>query len=109
MQPVSETLRTATVLADALGLSSHTISHATMQLIQQPANEVQMEDYKFHSSDIISTLEDLQDKFKTTRQNLDADEVESVRAFDVLMQEKTHLKKMKNKFLDHSQKTKSET
>lgn len=68
-----------------------------------------MEDYKFHSNDIISTLEDLQNKFKTTRNSLDADEVESVRVFDVLMQEKTHLKKMKTKFLEHSQKKKSET
>ena len=109
LRSVSETVRTAVALADALGLSDPKTSKALTVFLQQPDNEVQMEDYKFHSDNIIETLEGLQKKFRATRDSVQDDEVESVKDHDLLMQDKTHEKKMKNKQLDKTRKHRSQT
>jgi hypothetical protein len=110
LQSVSETVRTAAMLADALGLNSRTSSSAMTFLLQQSEQpEVQMEDYKFHSNNIISTLEGLNEDFKQTKIGVDQDEVESVKNYDIFMQDQTHKKKMKNKELDQARKDKAQT
>jgi len=106
LQSVSETLQTAAVLADALGLGNEATKSA-MAFLQQPENKVQMEDYKFHSDGIIKTLEGLLADFKKEKISVDEAEVKSVAAYDKLMQDKTHAKKMKNQELDESRKAKA--
>merc|ERR1719469_1139503 len=109
IRSVSETVRTAALLADALGLGGKSAEMASTFFLQQdPANEVQMEDYKYHSEAIIKTLEDLLDDFKKEKREVDEVEVDSVRQHDLLMQEKTHATKMKNRELDQARKDKSQ-
>jgi len=110
VKPLSDTIRTAVVLADALGFSDkHSAGLLSFVQNDPPANEVQMEDYKFHSDDVIGTLENLQKQFTTTKDDLDKAEVSSIAAFDSLMQEKTHEIKVKNRELEQNQKKRSET
>jgi hypothetical protein len=99
LKNVQETIRTATELADALGLANK----ATTAFLQQ-APEVAMEDYKFHSNDIIETLENLMKSFRTEKADVDAAEVESVKLHDSLIQEQTDLKKAKELELDDTKK-----
>merc|ERR1719203_559308 len=105
LQSVSQTVRAAALLADALGLGGGSAS----VLLQQPANEVQMEDYKFHSDSIIKTLEGLLVDFKAEKQAIDEGDVSSVKTYNELTQEKTHAKKMKNKELGDARKDKAQT
>merc|ERR1719221_124366 len=106
LQSISETLQTAAVLADALGLSNEATNSA-LAFLQQPENKVQMEDYKFHSDGIIKTLEGLLADFKKEKISVDEAEVSSVATYDRLMQDKTHAKKMKNQELEASKKAKA--
>merc|ERR1719469_384629 len=109
IRSVSKTVRTAALLADAMGLGGKSAEMASTFFLQQdPANEVQMEDYKYHSEAIIKTLEDLLDDFKKEKREVDEVEVDSVRQHDLLMQEKTHATKMKNRELDQARKDKSQ-
>jgi chromosome segregation ATPase len=85
MQAVSKTVKTAVLLAEALGLGSPSSRRAAASFIQQPANDVPMEDYKFHSNSIIDTLEQLQKDFTNEKNDVDAAEVKSVKEFDMLM------------------------
>jgi len=100
-QSVAETVRTASLMADALGLK-------VPVLLQQPANEVQMEDYKFHSNDIISTLEGLLMDFGQEKVTVDEDEVSSVKAHQLLMQDMTHTTKLLNTKLDEAHKSRDD-
>merc|ERR1719375_1218786 len=61
LQSVSKTVRTALMLADALGLKS---SQNLPNVFLQGAPKVEMENYKFHSGGIIETLEKLTDEFE---------------------------------------------
>merc|ERR1719265_446762 len=81
--------------------------NAVSMLLQQP--EVPMEDYSFHSNDIIATLEGLLEDFKQTKIELDAAEVKSIAAFDKLMQALTSEKKDKEGDLEKARKAKGET
>jgi len=62
----------------------------------QQAPEVQMEDYKFHSDDIIATLEKLLGQFRDEKTSIDAAEVKSVQEFTLFMQIKKDLLKKLN-------------
>jgi cell division protein FtsB len=86
LQSISKTVRTATMLADALGLRS--AKGAAMVFLQQ-APEVEMEDYKFHSSGIIETLEDLRKDFEKVKNTVDADEVKRVADYNINKQQMT--------------------
>ena len=92
-------------MADALGLPS--AGHATRaltELLQQDPS-VPMQDYDFHSDDIITTLEELLQDFKAEKANLDEIEVKSVAEQDAYVQEKTDAIKAANGALE---KTKQE-
>jgi len=102
-QGVSETLRSAALLADALGLPVGAKALAFLQEVPQ----VPTEDYKFHSADIISTLETLKKDFWDEKNQVDADEVKSVAAFDSFMQRTSNLVKAKNRELDEAQQEKA--
>merc|ERR1719162_1817645 len=107
LQSVSQTVQTAAMLADALGLGDESTQSA-LAFLQQPANEVQMKDYDFHSEGIIKTLESLLKDFKNTKITVDEVEVKSISVYDRLMQDKTHAKKMKNQELDGTKKAKAQ-
>merc|ERR1719287_257053 len=64
MTKIARTLDFAASMADALGLASEKAKKA-MAFLQQ--TEPPMENYKFHSGDIIATLEDLLKDFRQTK------------------------------------------
>merc|ERR1719240_199232 len=80
---------------------------AMTALLQQP--DVPMQDYDFHSEEIIKMLEDLKEKFGATKNDLDAAEVKSVSEFDRLMQALTSEKKDLELSLEKAKKEKGET
>merc|ERR1719502_1096813 len=63
---------------------------------------VPMEDYKFHSSGIIETLEKLLGDFRKEKASVDADEVKRVQAFDMLIQEETDYVKAKTAAMEEA-------
>merc|ERR1719454_1424615 len=91
-QGVAKTVREAALLADALGLGGDAVQKAAA-FFQQGDVPVEMEDYKFHSSGIIETLEKLLGDFRKTKADVDAAEVERVQEYDMFMQAATdHVK-----------------
>lgn len=106
-QSVAKTVQRAALLADALSLGGS--SSSTVVAFLQQAPEVNMEDYKFHSDEIIGELEKLLKDFTNEKNEVDAEEVKSVAAFKALMQEKTDYVKAKNLELEGSQKEKEHT
>merc|ERR1719433_2232644 len=107
LKSVAKTVREAAMLADALSITTPARHKATMFLQEEP--EVNMEDYKFHSDDIIDTLEKLQGAFRKEKDEVDAEEVKAVQAHNLLVQEKTATLKAKNKELEAAKEEKSET
>eukprot|EP00928_Gymnodinium_smaydae_P039283 TRINITY_DN2685_c0_g1_i2.p1 TRINITY_DN2685_c0_g1~~TRINITY_DN2685_c0_g1_i2.p1 ORF type:complete len:751 (-),score=234.44 TRINITY_DN2685_c0_g1_i2:45-2297(-) len=103
LRSVQETVRTATLLADALGLASAKEVSALLQ--EKP--DVPMQDYNFHSDGIITTLEKLLKDFRAEKAQLDAEEVSSVQVHHAFMQEKTDLVKRKNTELETAKKNKA--
>jgi len=112
---VSQTVRTAAMLADALGVGGGAAQKLSTMFLQQssegeqPANEVQMEDYKFHSDDIIATLEKLLDQFRAERSEVDKAEVSSVKAHESFMQEKTHAIAVAKQAVEQKRKEREDT
>lgn len=107
LQSVRDSVRPALVLADAmdLGASGSTkMRRVAASFLQQP-----MQDYDFHSGDIIAMLEKLNDDFRAESADLDAEEVKSVAAHDAFMQEKTDFVKMKTDELDKANKHRDQT
>jgi hypothetical protein len=105
MQSVSHTLRFATSMAEALGFGG-----ASLKFLQAPDSipEVPMEDYKFHSTSIIETLESLMNDFRLEKSELDAEEVRSVDSFKGALQSETDMLKRQNVELDDERKLKSQ-
>jgi predicted nucleic acid-binding Zn-ribbon protein len=106
LQSVSQTLQHAMMMADAMGLGGAKVQKALSAFLQQ-APDVPMEDYKFHSGDIIDTLEVLLKDFRTEKVTVDEEEVKSVATHDAKMQEETDIIKQKNVELDTAKKSKS--
>jgi transcription antitermination factor NusG len=106
MTKMSRTLEMAAGMADALGLETEKAKKA-LAFLQQ--TDVPSEDYKFHSGDIISTLEDLLKDFKATKADVDKAEVEAVQEHNMFMQEKENLVKTKEGELNTAKKEKDKT
>jgi len=109
LMQLAQTMRTAALLADALGLGGKISNKAVTLLLQAPANEVPMEDYKYHSNDIIKVLEDLLIDFTNEQTEVNKNEVESVRVHDLAMQAKMHAKKTKNQELAKARTDRSQS
>jgi len=107
MRSVVRTVRKAVLMADALGLGGPKAVRAVTALLQQP--EVPMQDYDFHSGEIIEMLEKLLGDFQNTKKEVDEAEVKSVSAFDRLMQSLTSEKKDAENDLDKAKKSRGET
>mmetsp|Transcript_12838 Transcript_12838/g.33020 ORF Transcript_12838/g.33020 Transcript_12838/m.33020 type:complete len:741 (-) Transcript_12838:2-2224(-) len=106
LQGVAETVKMAASMADALGLSPEKAQRALAFFQEQP--EVPTENYKFHSTDIISTLEGLLVDFKDTKRGVDEAEVAAVQAHNTFMQEKENFIKGKEKEVADHKKEKAE-
>jgi len=107
MRSVIKTVRQAALMADALGVGGPKPMRALTALLQQP--EVPMQDYDFHSGEIIEMLEKLLGDFKDTKREIDEAEVKTVSAFDRLMMSLTSEKKDAENDLDKAKKARSET
>jgi hypothetical protein len=107
MRSVSEAVRSALAMADALGLGVDTLQGSAASLLQQ-APEVEVENYKFHSSSVIETLEKLHKKFREKKAESDADEVKRLQKHDMLMQEKADTLKAKNLEVSQTQKARDD-
>merc|ERR1719174_2621512 len=83
LQSIGKTVQRAALMADALGLGGVAVQKAATFLLQQGDVPVEMEDYKFHSSGIIETLEKLLGDFRKTKADVDADEVQRVQEYDM--------------------------
>eukprot|EP00746_Dinoflagellata_sp_MGD_P157493 gnl/MRDRNA2_/MRDRNA2_86222_c0_seq1.p1 gnl/MRDRNA2_/MRDRNA2_86222_c0~~gnl/MRDRNA2_/MRDRNA2_86222_c0_seq1.p1 ORF type:complete len:742 (-),score=255.60 gnl/MRDRNA2_/MRDRNA2_86222_c0_seq1:31-2256(-) len=104
IKSIVKTVRKATLMADALGLESPMTKRAIAALLQQP--EVPMQNYDFKSEGIITTLEELMVKFKSTLNELDAEETKSIAEHDSAMQELTTTKADQEGDLAKTQKRK---
>merc|ERR1719261_821734 len=78
------TIRQAAFMADAMG---HSPKHqrALAALLQQDP-EVPMQDYNFHSAEIVTTIEGLVDDFKAKISEVKIDETKKVSEYDMQMQ-----------------------
>mmetsp|Transcript_154631 Transcript_154631/g.281081 ORF Transcript_154631/g.281081 Transcript_154631/m.281081 type:complete len:773 (+) Transcript_154631:67-2385(+) len=108
VQSAAKTVRTAVQLADTLGLLT---SKDSVAMFLQSGNSqepsVEMQDYKFHSGDIIATLEKLFKDFKSEKAALDAEEVKSVQDFMMNMQGMTDMTAAKKKEVAAKQEAKA--
>merc|ERR1719353_395721 len=107
LQSIGKTVQQAALLADALGLGGAKVQKA-VAFLQQGDVPVEMEDYKFHSSSIIETLEGLLNDFRKTKADIDADEVERVQKYDMFMQDKTDFVKAKTLAMNQAKKTRDQ-
>merc|ERR1719408_6177 len=87
LKSVIKTVRQAAFMSDAMG---HSPKHqkALAALLQQEP-EVPMQDFTFHSEEIISTIEGLQSDFKTKLSEVKIEETKKVSDFDLQMQADT--------------------
>jgi hypothetical protein len=107
LKSIAQTLKQASLMADALGLEGAAVQKAATLFLQQASGDVpvEMEDYKFHSGGIIETLEKLLDDFRKTKADVDADEVKRVQEYDIIIQEKTDFVKAKTHAMEEAKKT----
>jgi len=105
MKDIMETVRTATVTADALGLGGEQDKKLSTAFLQ--GTDVPTEDYTYHSTDIITTLESLLTEFKAEKTDVDTEEASAVSAHEAFVQEKTDLKTTKEGDLETAKKEKA--
>jgi len=87
LKSVIKTIRQAAFMGDAMGHSPKTQQSLSALLQQDP--EVPMEDFTFHSEEIISMIEGLQSDFKTKLSEVKIEETKAVSAYDLQMQADT--------------------
>lgn len=107
VQSLVRNLRRASDMAIALGMPSSVKTRKAISFLQQ-APDVPMEDYKFHSKEIIAMLEKLEVDFRNTKTDVDAVEVKSVADFDSLIQKEADITTDLNVQLEKAKKTKSQ-
>mmetsp|Transcript_34693 Transcript_34693/g.79495 ORF Transcript_34693/g.79495 Transcript_34693/m.79495 type:complete len:734 (-) Transcript_34693:32-2233(-) len=99
-------VRGTVLMAEALGMTSPRSQQVVSFLSQ---SEVPTENYKFRSGDIITTLEDLLDSFRTEKGSVDDAEVKALAAHKAFMQGKTDEVKAFTVSLEQDQQRKAET
>merc|ERR1719359_1647624 len=87
LKSVIKTIRQASFMADAMGYSPK--HHQTLAALLQQDPEVPMEDFTFHSEEIISTIEGLQSDFKTKLSESRLRKPRAVSDFDLQLQADT--------------------
>merc|ERR1719162_1779370 len=102
LQSIGKTVQQAALMADALGLGGAKVQQAASFFLQQGEVPVEMEDYKFHSSSIIDTLEKLEGDFRKEKNSIDEDEVKRVQQHDMFTQAKTDFVKAQTLAMEQS-------
>jgi len=108
LQSIGETVKRAALMADVLGLGGAGVQKAAAFFLQQGEVPVEMEDYKFHSGGIIDTLEKLLGDFRKTKAAVDADEVDRVKVFDMLIQDRTDYVKAQTLAMEQAKKVREQ-
>lgn len=108
LNSVSETVKRAALMADAMGFASSAKSEKVLSMFLQQ-DPVPMEDYKFKSDNVIDMLEQLHKNFRAEKNALDEEDTQSKSEYDMFMQEKSDHVKAKTQELDDSKKEKSIT
>jgi len=106
-QEVAKTVSKAALMADALGIECSKAQRVTAFFLQG-GKDVPTEDYKFHSDDIIETLEKLLKDFTKEKTTADEEEAKAAHEHEMLIQEKTDLVKRKTTDLEEAKKKQSE-
>jgi chromosome segregation ATPase len=110
MTSVLRKVKKAALIADAFGIGSPKTKMSLSAVVAGLAQpEVPMQNYEFQSGPVIELLEKLLDDFQDQKADLDAEEVKKVAAHDGLIQEKTSLKKSKDKELSDAKADKEST
>merc|ERR1719515_42830 len=104
LQSIGKTVQRAALMADALGLGGVAVQKAATFFLQQGDVPVEMEDYKFHSSGIIETLEKLLNDFRKEKADVDADEVKRVQSHDMFIQDRTDFVKAQTLSMEQAKK-----
>jgi len=107
LKSISDTVREALAMADALGLGVDTLQGPAAAFLQQ-APEVEMENYKFHSSGVLNTLEKLLGTFRDKKATTDTAEVKRLSEHDMDMQTNTDIVKAKTLELEQTQKARDD-
>merc|ERR1719272_617542 len=102
LQSISQTVQQAALMADALGLGSAKVQKAAAFFLQQGDVPVEMEDYKFHSSGIVDTLEKLLGDFRKEKASVDEDEVARVQTHTMYIQDRTDFVKAQTLAMDEA-------
>lgn len=105
VEEIGNTVRTAALVADALGLAKN--SAAVGFFLQEPTKTT--EDYEFHSGDIITMLENLETDFKAEKTRIDEEESTAAGLHKTFVEKKEGKLKRKNKKLDTAKKDKADT
>jgi len=108
LQSVGKTVKRAALMADALGLGGEEVQKAAAALLQEGDVPVEMEDYKFHSSGIIKTLEKLLGDFRKTKADVDADETKRVSDHNIFIQDRTDFVKAQTLAMEEAKKTRDQ-
>jgi len=110
LKSIGQTVKQATLMAEVLGFGGEAVEKANTFFLQQGSGDVpvEMEDYKFHSSGIIETLEKLLGDFRKTKADVDADETQRVQEYNIFIQKKTDFVKAKTLALEEAKKTRDE-
>jgi len=110
-QDLLETVKSATVMADALGLASGSAVASFLQgpsLVAASSSVKKIEPYSFHGDDIISTLEKLQDDFNAEKKSLDEAEQKRKDKYDKEMDAAKKFVDKKNDALDGKKQDRSD-
>jgi len=105
---VKGTIRTSLLMADALGLPRAKGASRAAEALLQEQPEVEMEDFKFKSDDVISMLEKLKDDFRTTANDEKKTEVSRTAAYHTGKEEKTSYVTERRRLLDVARKGKAD-
>jgi hypothetical protein len=105
LKSMIKTIRQAAFMGDAMGHSPKN-QMALAALLQQP--EVPMEDFTFHSEEIVSMIEGLQSDFKTKLSEVRIEETKAVSAHDLQMQADTDERNAAAKELKDTNELKAE-
>merc|ERR1719333_1748953 len=106
LKSVIKTIHQAAFMGDAMGHSPKHQKALTALLQQDP--EVPMEDFTFHSEEIISTIEGLQSDFKTKLSEVKIEETKAVSDYDLQMQADTDERAAASKELKDTTELKAE-
>merc|ERR1719389_1098049 len=106
LKSVIKTIRQAAFMGDAMGHSPKTQQSLAALLQQDP--EVPMEDFTFHSEEIISMIEGLQSDFKTKLSEVKIEETKAVSDYDLQMQADTDERAAASKELKDTTELKAE-